>query len=108
MHALEAMFREDFAGRILPFDSSAAANCTAAIAPRRDAGAPISQFDAQIATIALSHRMGLVTRNIADFEGCGLAVIDPWAGIWRALFGVPSNRSSDTTHGGASTGERRS
>ena len=36
-HALEAMFREDFAGRILPFDSSAAANYAAVIAARRNA-----------------------------------------------------------------------
>ena len=72
------MLREDFAGRILPFDSSAAANYAAVIAARRNAGAPISQFDAQIAAIALSHRMGLVTRKIADFEGCGLAVTNPW------------------------------
>lgn len=78
--ALEAMFREDFAGRILPFDSGCAADFAAVVAARRRAGTPISQFDAQIAAIALSHRLGLATRNVSDFEGCGLAVTNPWDG----------------------------
>ena len=76
--ALEAMFREDFAGRILPFDAGSAADYAVIVAARRRAGTPISQFDGQIAAIALSHRLGLATRNVADFEGCGLAVTNPW------------------------------
>lgn len=78
--ALDAMFREDFAGRILPFDSGAAAHFAAIVAARRRAGNPISQFDGQIAAIALSHRLRVATRNVADFEGCGMAVTNPWAG----------------------------
>jgi predicted nucleic acid-binding protein len=76
--ALEAMFLEDFAGRILPFDSGCAAHFAAVVAARRRAGAPISQFDGQIAAIALSRRLGLVTRNVVDFVGCGLVLINPW------------------------------
>jgi toxin FitB len=76
--ALEAMFLEDFAGRVLPFDSSAAANYAVVVATRRGAGTPISQFDGQIAAIALSHRLGLATRNGPDFEGCGLVLTNPW------------------------------
>jgi hypothetical protein len=64
--ALEAMFAEDFAGRVLPFDSSAASACAALVAARRSAGRPISQFDPQIAAIALSRRVGLATRNAPD------------------------------------------
>ena len=74
------MFREDFAGRVLPFDSGAAADCATVVAARRRAGAPISQFDAQIAAIALSHRLGVATRNVSDFEGCGLTLTNPWDG----------------------------
>ncbi len=70
------MFLEDFAGRSLPFDSSSAADYTVVVAAPRRAGAPISQFDGKIAAIALSHRLGLATRNVSDFEGCGLAVDD--------------------------------
>ncbi len=78
--ALDAMLREDFAGRVLPFDSGAAADCATVVAARRRAGAPISQFDAQIAAIALSHRLGVATRNVSDFEGCGLTLTNPWDG----------------------------
>jgi toxin FitB len=53
--ALDAMFLEDFAGRILPFDSRSAADYADVVAARRRAGRPITQFDAQIAAIALSH-----------------------------------------------------
>lgn len=76
--ALEAMFREDFGGRILSFDSGCTTGYAAVVAARRRAGTPISQFDAQIAAIALHHRLGLATRNVSDFEGCGLALINPW------------------------------
>jgi predicted nucleic acid-binding protein len=82
--ALAAMFLEDFSARVLPFDSRAAADYAAVVATRRGAGTPISQFDAQIAAIALSHRLGLVTRNVSDFDGCGLALINPWAFDERA------------------------
>ena len=76
--ALEAMFREDFSGRVLPFDTAAAADYADVVHARRDAGRPISQFDAQIAAIALCRGAGLATRNVADFEGCGLVVDNPW------------------------------
>jgi predicted nucleic acid-binding protein len=76
--ALEAMFLEDFAGRVLPFDSGCAVGYAAVVAMRRSAGNPISQFDGQIAAIALSHRLGLATRNVSDLEGCGLALTNPW------------------------------
>ena len=76
--ALEAMFREDFGGRVLPFDTAAAADYAEVVHARRNAGRPISQFDAQIAAIALSRSVGLATRNVADFEGCGLVVDNPW------------------------------
>jgi predicted nucleic acid-binding protein len=76
--ALEAMFLEDFTGRVLPFDSGSAADYAVVVATRRGAGASISQFDGQIAAIALSHRLGLATRNVSDFEGCGLALTNPW------------------------------
>jgi toxin FitB len=45
---------------------------------RRKIGRPISQFDAQIAATALCRGLSLATRNTADFEACGLHVIDPW------------------------------
>ena len=75
---LQAMFDEDFDRRVLPFDGQAAVAYAALVAARRSAGRPISQFDAQIAAIALTHRATLVTRNVEDFDGCGLTVVNPW------------------------------
>jgi len=48
------------------------------VAARDAAGLPISQFDAMIAAIARSHRAAVATRNTADFERCGIQVINPW------------------------------
>ena len=76
--ALRAMFDEDFSGRILPFDSAAVPAYVDIVSTRRIAGRPISQFDAQIAAIARNNGARLATRNVADFEGCGVVVIDPW------------------------------
>jgi toxin FitB len=76
--AAQAMFEEDFAGRILPFDIAAAYQFAEIAAERRQSGRPISQFDAQIAAIARSRGAALSTRNISDFEECGLQVFNPW------------------------------
>jgi len=77
--AVEAMLRDDFAGRILPFDS-AAARAYAEIAARcRAAGRPVAQIDGLIAAIARSRGMALATRNVRDFEGMGIELLDPWA-----------------------------
>ncbi len=76
--ALRGMFDEDFAGRVLPFDSTATMPYAEIVATRRASGRPISQFDAQIAAIARQHAMGVATRNVDDFAGCGVAVINPW------------------------------
>lgn len=74
----EAMFAQDFAGRILPFDEEAARAFAEIAAGRRAQGRPIAEFDAQIAAIARSRRAVLATRNAADFEDCGLRLANPW------------------------------
>ncbi len=75
--AARTAFETYFRGRILPFDTEAA-EAFAALAGRRQAGRPISQADAQIAAIARSRGAALATRNVPDFEGCGVETIDPW------------------------------
>jgi len=76
--ALHAIFTIDMAGYVLGFDD-AAADCYAEIAATRKAnGKPISQFDAMIAAICLSQGAVLATRNVRDFAGCGITVINPW------------------------------
>ena len=76
---IEDMLGEDFSGRILPFDSPAAVAFAEIAAERRQTGRPISQADAQIAAIARSRGAALATRNVADFEGCGVEIINPWS-----------------------------
>lgn len=83
--ALEAVFVEDFAGRVLPFESGAAARAYAAIqAERRVRGRPIGMADAMIAAVARSCGAQLATRNVGDFEATGVEVVDPWrdAGVY--------------------------
>ena len=75
---IDAMLAEDFGGRILPFDSPAAIAFSEIAAGRRQAGRPISQADAQIAAIARSRGAALATRNVTDFEQCGVEITNPW------------------------------
>ena len=75
---IEGMLEEDFGGRVLPFDRLAAQAFAAIAADRRGAGRPISQADAQIAAIAHSRGASLATRNVSDFAGWGVEVINPW------------------------------
>ena len=76
--AVEGILEEDFRDRILSFDRPAARAYATIAAERRAAGRPISQFDCQIAAIARAHGAVVATRNTGDYEGCGVAVIDPW------------------------------
>jgi len=78
--AAEAVFAEDLAGRILAFESDAARVFSRIAAHRRALGKPVSHADAQIAAIARVRGAQLATRNVADFEDCGLDVVDPWDG----------------------------
>ncbi len=76
--AAKAMFEEDFGSRVLAFGSDAAEAYADIAAARRRQGRPIPQFDAQIAAIARSTGAALATRNVADFDGCGVTLVDPW------------------------------
>lgn len=76
----EAMFEQDFDGRILPFGSHAAAAYASIAAERQRAGRPVATFDAQIAAIARVSGAVLATRNVRDFDGYGVDVMNPFAG----------------------------
>ncbi|HEY4344524.1 MAG TPA: type II toxin-antitoxin system VapC family toxin [Parvibaculum sp.] len=80
--SLEKRFAEflalGFGDQVLPFDETAARHFAVIAAARKRMGRPISGFDAQIAAIAAAHGASVATRNVADFEHCGIAVIDPW------------------------------
>lgn len=82
--AVEAMFEEDFAGRILSFDTDAARMYAVIAASRRRLGRPMLEPDCQIAAIARSRGAILATRNTKDFEYCGISLLNPWKAAGRA------------------------
>jgi len=79
--AVEALVREDFAGRVLPFDTAAAEHYADLAADRERQGRPVSVSDGQIAAICRCHGTRLATRNVHDFDATGITVLDPWAAV---------------------------
>ena len=75
---LDAVLRRGFTGRVLPFDQPAAQAYARLKGDRERSGRPLPGYDAMIAAIACVHGAGVATRNVADFQGCGLTVVDPW------------------------------
>ena len=65
--------RATFAGRILPFTDNTATLCAAMHVPN-----PRPDRDAMIAATALEHGMTVVTRNVADFAGTGVQLVNPF------------------------------
>ena len=77
--AVATIFGSLLAGRVLPFDRAAAVEYADWAAVRRKVGRPVATMDLQIAAIARArHATAIATRNTADFEGCGIPLIDPW------------------------------
>ena len=81
---LEQWFHDDllalFAGRILPLTQAIAERWGALEGERQLLGRPLSSADGQIAATSLEHDLALVTRNVRDFEGLGLTIVNPWEG----------------------------
>lgn len=75
---IHQIMREDFAGRVLPFDSPSAVAFAGIAATRRAAGRELAHADGQIAAIASVWSATVATRNTADFMGCGIDIINPW------------------------------
>ena len=73
-------FHSTLRNDLLGFGDKEAQEYASLAASRRRIGRPISQFDAQIAAIARSNGMAIATRNVRDFEECGLEIINPWGG----------------------------
>ena len=69
IEALEA----EFGDRILGFSPRAAKLCAPMHSPD-----PMELRDSMIAAIALEHGLTLATRNVHDFVGRGILVLNPW------------------------------
>ena len=64
--------------RVLRFDRQAALAAAKCHAHCRRIGRPIETTDAQIAGIAISRNIPIATRDIHDFAGIGVKLINPW------------------------------
>lgn len=68
----------DFAGRIMPFGTACAMLCGHLRAKRDALGRPASLADMMIAAICIQNGARLATRNVKDFDGLGLDLINPF------------------------------
>lgn len=75
--------RATFADRILPVDEAVALRWGATSAASRRAGRVRPPIDSLLAATALCHQMKLATRNVADFEGTGAVMVNPWESLLR-------------------------
>lgn len=67
-----------FAGRVLPVTQAIAERWGVLDGRRQAAGQPLGVADGMIAATALEHGLTLVTRNTKDYDGLGVALINPW------------------------------
>jgi predicted nucleic acid-binding protein len=72
---LESDLPTFFTGRILAIDADVSDLWGRMMAA---AGRPLPAIDSLIAATAARHDLSLVTRNVRDFEGLGIALINPW------------------------------
>ena len=66
-----------FDQRVLAYDESAARVYGELMGDRKELGLPLSVPDGQIAAIARLNHLAVATRNVLDFEHCGIDVLNP-------------------------------
>ncbi len=76
--AFQAVIAEAFSQRIVSFDEAAALIYGELMAQRQKMGRPMAIGDGQIAAIASARGYILATRNVRDFEDCGLTLVNPF------------------------------
>ena len=70
---MDSRVRPEFAERILSINEAIATRCAHLHIPDRR-----NEADALIAATAIVHGLVVVTRNIHDFQGTGVVLVDPW------------------------------
>ena len=68
-----------FEHRVLAVDEAVAFAWGELMGDAKRRGRGMSSMDGLIAATAMAHGLTLATRNIKDFTGCGIELIDPWA-----------------------------
>ncbi|MCK0197368.1 type II toxin-antitoxin system VapC family toxin [Ancylobacter sp. 6x-1] len=74
-----AQFLALYSDRILGIGTAEARTAAVLRAGQAERGRTLHLADALIAGTALVHGLTIATRNIADFEGLGVPLHDPWA-----------------------------
>lgn len=70
---MDSRVRPEFAERMISIDEAIATRCAHLHIPDRR-----NEADALIAATAIVHGLVVVTRNIHDFQGTGVVIVDPW------------------------------
>ena len=70
---MDSRVRPEFAQRIIAIDEAIATRCAHLHIPDRR-----NEADALIAATAVVHGLLVVTRNVQDFQGTGVVLVDPW------------------------------
>lgn len=80
--ALSAALKEQvlplFSGRVLDFNVASAKAFSKVIVAANAVGNDIDFADAAIAAIAMTHGFHLATRNVRDFRGVQVEILNPW------------------------------
>lgn len=75
---LERQLLELFRGQVLPVTQAIAKRWGTFDGTRQMAGHPLSVPDGLIAATAFEHRLVVVTRNVKDFAGLDVSILNPW------------------------------
>ncbi len=76
---LAADLPQRFGDRVIPVDQTVALAWGDLMAVAKRSGRGMSSMDGLIAATAIAHDLTLATRNIKDFEGLNIKLLDPWA-----------------------------
>lgn len=78
LRALQADILAAFGDRLLTLDQAGAHWAAELRAQARRVGRTVDVGDALIAGTAKAHGLAIATRNIRDFEGMDIAIVNPW------------------------------
>jgi predicted nucleic acid-binding protein len=67
-----------FSGRILPVDVAVADMWGLLVAEAKRHGKTLSAIDGLLAATALHHGLTIVSRNVSDFAGAYVPILNPW------------------------------
>jgi predicted nucleic acid-binding protein len=76
---LELDLKSRFSGRILPIDRFIADRWGLLSAEAKRRGKSLSAIDGLLAATALHHNLTIVSRNVDDFSGTQVPILNPWA-----------------------------